>query len=106
MGQAIRAFNQLAAPEDRISEADIAFIEAKEQVPDHLAAHEDDPAYGGRRIYLRKQSGRVRLTLFEGGHDMLPEPAFEWLGRQCSGRAPDWAPGEAITNFGESSLDR
>ena len=47
-----------------------------------------------------------RLTLFEGGHDMLPEPAFEWLGRQCSGRAPDWAPGEAITNFGESSLDR
>ena len=37
---------------------------------------------------------------------MLPEPAFEWLGRQCSGRAPDWAPGDAITTFGESSLDR
>ena len=106
VGQAIRAFNLLAAPEDRISEADIAFIEAKEQVPDHLIAHEDDPAYGGRRIYLRKQSDRARLTLFEGGHDMLPEPAFDWLGRQCSGRNPDWSAGKAFTDFGNAKLGK
>lgn len=105
VGQAIRAYNLLAAPGDRISEADIAFIEEKEQVPPHLSDGGDDPSYG-RRIHLRKQSRSVRLTLFEGGHDMLPEPAFEWLGRQSSESEPDWAPGAAITAFGESSLDR
>ena len=106
VGQAIRAFNLLAAPGDRISEADIAFIEEKEQVPAHLAAHEDDPAYGNRRIHLRKQSRQVRLTLFEGGHDMPPEPAFEWLDRQCSGRTPDWSAGKAFTDFGNASLGK
>jgi len=105
VGQAIRAYNLLAAPQDRISEADIAFIEEKEQVPPHLADDGDDPSYG-RKIHLRKQSRSVRLTLFEGGHDMLPEPAFEWLGRQSSESEPDWAAGGAITAFGESSLDR
>ena len=94
VGHSIRAFNILAAPEDRISEEDIAFIEEKEQVPEHLAARSDDPAYGDRRIHLRKQSGMVRLTLFEGSHEMLLESAWEWLGRQCSTQAPDWSAGE------------
>lgn len=106
VGQAIRAFNLLAAPEDRISEADIAFIEEKEQIPGHLAAYFEDPAYGDRKIHLRKQSRLVRLTLFEGGHDMLPEPAFDWLGRQSAGRTPDWSAGKAFTAFGNASLGK
>ena len=106
VGQAIRAFNMLAAPEDRISEADIKFIESNEKVPDHLAGNIDEPAFGGRRIYLRKQSRTARLTLFEGGHDMLPEPAFEWLGRQTAGRPADWTPGKAFTDFSDSRLDK
>ena len=106
VGQAIRAFNLLADPEHRISEADIAFIEEKELVPDHLAAHVEDPAYGQRKIHLRRQSRLVRLTLFEGGHDMLPEPAFEWLGRQCSGHTPDWSAGSVFTAFGNASLGK
>ena len=94
VGQAIRAFNLLAAQEDRISEADIAFIEENERVPAQLAAHEDDPAYGDRKIHLRKQSRMVRLTLFEGSHELLLEPAWEWLGRQCDGQLPDWSAGK------------
>lgn len=105
VGQAIRAYNILAAQEDRISEADIAFIEEKEQVPPHLATAVEDPAYG-RKIYLRKQSRMVRLTLFEGGHDMLPEPAFEWLERQSSECSPDWSAGKAFTEFGKAELGR
>lgn len=105
VGQAIRAYNILAAPKDRISEEDIAFIEEKEQVPPHLTAQEGDPSYG-RKIHLRKQSRCVRLTLFEGGHDMLPEPAFEWLGRQSSDRPADWSAGQVITSFGEANLGK
>ena len=38
IGQAIRAFNYLADEQDRISEEDIAWMEANEKVPEHLAA--------------------------------------------------------------------
>lgn len=105
VGQAIRAYNILAAPEDQISEEDIAFIEENEAIPPHWQTAEDDPAYG-RKIYLRKQSCRVRLTLFEGGHDMLPEPAFEWLARQNCNSQPDWSAGKAFTGFGKAELGR
>ena len=106
VGQAIRAFNILAAPEDRISEADIEFIETNEKVPEHLAAHTEDPAFGGRKIHLRIQSRTARLTLFEGGHDMLPEPAFEWLDRQTAGKPADWTKGKVIAEFSDASLGK
>lgn len=105
VGQAIRAYNILAAEQDRISEPDIAFIEEKEQIPSHLGVPEQDPAFG-HKIHLRRQSRSVRLTLFEGGHDMQPEAAFEWLERQAADRQPDWSAGEPFTAFGESSLDK
>lgn len=96
IGQAIRAFNMLADEKDRISEEDIAFMEENERVPEHLAAKEGDPAFGEHTVYLRRQSKRVRLTLFEGGHDILPDVSAEWLNRQVSGSAPDWSIGTSI----------
>ena len=104
VGQAIRAYNILAAPEDRISEVDIAFIESEEKIPAHLAAQEGDPAYGKYTVHLRKQSRKVRLTLFEGGHDMLSQTAFDWLARQVAGHAPDWAAGTASAGSENTSL--
>lgn len=96
VSQAIHAYNVLAAPEDRICEADIAFICEKESVPEHLQAvdTDQDPAFEGRRIHLRRRSGKVRLTLFEGGHDLLPVPAFQWLSKQVAGQTADWSAGE------------
>ena len=96
VGHAIRAFNALAAESDRISEEDIAYMEANEKIPAHLAAKEGDPAFGEHTVYLRKQSNRVRLTLFEGGHDILPVVSAEWLARQASGKEPDWSAGKAV----------
>ena len=96
VGQSIRAYNLLAAPEDRIPEADIAFIEENEKIPSHLAAKEGDPAYGTHAILLRKRSRQVRLTIFEGRHDMFFETAFDWLGRQISGHPADFSAGQPI----------
>ena len=96
VGEAIRAYNALAFPCDRISEEDIAYIEENEKVPEHLAFAGEDPAYGARKIHLRRQSAHVRFTLFEGGHDILPEVAGDWLARQSSGSVPDWGPGRLL----------
>ncbi|MBQ9336905.1 MAG: prolyl oligopeptidase family serine peptidase [Lentisphaeria bacterium] len=106
IGQAIRAYNLLAAPEDRISDEDIAYMEANEKVPEHLAAKEGDPSYGDHIVYLRKQSRKVRLTLFEGGHNMLPDAGFDWLERQVSGQTPDWGPGKPIVTEGDTRLGK
>ncbi len=95
VSQAINAFNAAANPEERISEADIEFIVKNEAVPAHLAVAEPDPAFDGRTIYLRKISGNVRLTIFEGGHDLLPSAAIDWLSRQRRDNVPDWTPGQA-----------
>ncbi len=37
-----------------------------------------DPTYG-RVIHLRRSAGKVRLTIFEGGHEMLPAASVAWL---------------------------
>ena len=96
VGQSVRAYNLLAAPEDRIPEADISFIEENEKIPSHLAAKEGDPAYGSHAILLRKQSRKVRLTIFEGRHDMFFETAFDWLGRQAAGHPADFSAGQPL----------
>lgn len=98
VGHAVRAFNALAAESDRISEADIAFIEANEMVPASLAAENSDPAYGENTVYLRKISNQARLTLFEGGHQIFPEISGEWLDRQSRGDAGDFSDGAPMEN--------
>lgn len=37
----------------------------------------------GRPIYLRREAGSARLTIFEGGHEDLPTAACAWLARQA-----------------------
>lgn len=95
VSQAINAFNVVARPEDRISEVDIDFIVKNESVPEHLIATEQDLTFDDRTIYLRKISGNARLTIFEGGHDLLPSAAINWLSRQRRNNAPDWSPGKS-----------
>ena len=106
VGHAIRAYNLLAAEEDRISEEDIAYIEEKEAVPPHLQGEYPDPAYGEVKIHLRKVSNKVRFTLFEGGHECFENAAGEWFSRQSGDQAPDFAPGKAITAAHPSELSK
>lgn len=39
----------------------------------------EDPLYEGRAIHLRRPAGLARLTIFEGGHDLIPGAAVPWL---------------------------
>ncbi len=103
VSQAIRAYNVLANPEDRVSEEDIAFIVKNEAIPAHFGEAVQDPSYLGRKIHLRLQSANVRLTIFEGGHDRLSPSGENWLARQVRGKAIDWAPGCAVDASGDSA---
>ena len=103
VSQAIRAFNLLARPEERIPEEVVRELVATEAVPTPWRTAVADPAYGEHHLLLRRISGLVRLTIFEGGHDLLPYPAMEWLSRQRRGEEPSWTPGRPPAESGEAT---
>lgn len=95
VGHTVNAFNLLARPEDRYSAAGIDFINQHEAVPADFPAPPADPAFGDIQIHLRRQSNRVRVTVFEGGHTLLSGIGMAWLARQAKGEAPVWSAGDA-----------
>ncbi|MDQ3802688.1 MAG: prolyl oligopeptidase family serine peptidase [Acidobacteriota bacterium] len=86
VSQSLRAFNLLAAPQDRFTEEEVAYFTREAQVPPALRNETSDPSYGGLRILFRRQSGSARITVFDGAHDKNTEAAFRWLNRQRRSR--------------------
>jgi len=82
-GHSIRAYNELAKAagkhDDSIPEDVIEYIETREHVPEGYDRRKiNDPAYG-RTIHLRRTSSLARLTLFEGGHEIIYDAVFNWF---------------------------
>jgi hypothetical protein len=44
-----------------------------------LASDQVMDASLGRKIYLRRQAAKSRVTIFEGGHEGIAEAAITWL---------------------------
>lgn len=82
VSQSLRAFNLLAAPQDRFTEEEIEYFTREAKVPNALRSETTDPSYGGLKILYRRQSGNARVTIFDGAHDKNTEAAFRWLNRQ------------------------
>jgi hypothetical protein len=83
VGQSIRAYNEMikaSGGENKIiPECAINSIESDEKVPEWFEKTlSEDPAYG-RPIHLRRTHAMSRLTLFEGGHEIIYDAAFAWL---------------------------
>ena len=107
VGHSFRAFNALAAERDRVSETDIAEIEATRRVPAALAyAGPRDPFYENRnRIHFRRTSGNIRFTLMEGGHGGNYPAGLDFLARQEKGRPADFTL-PATGKGGEEALGK
>ena len=82
ISHSLRAFNAVADPADRISDADIAYMVEKAEVPTHLRRKLSDRTYGPKIPLLRKMSGKARITIFKGGHEIVPAAALTWLSLQ------------------------
>lgn len=82
VSQSLRAFNLLAAPQERFTEDEITYFTREAQVPAHLRSDTSDPLSGGLRILFQRQSGNARVTIFDGAHDKNTEAAFRWLNEQ------------------------
>ncbi len=76
----IDAFNAIAKArgDATVSAEDIATL--SDETPLDTTAEQDETYK--REIYLRRTSGPSRVTIFEGGHEGLPEAACSWLEKQ------------------------
>jgi len=106
VSHAINAFNSLAAKKDRISRDDISFMLNNERVPEHLRWDSEDPAYAANKVLLRKISGNARLTLFEGGHDLLGPAGLAFLAECRRGKSPDWSPRKPVASSTQTQLGK
>jgi predicted esterase len=80
---ALRAFNRLADPGDRIGARSIRRV-GDNRLPDHLRGSVDTPTYFGEqdpRVRFARRSGDTTVVLFEGEHDMVYHPGLEWMTR-------------------------
>jgi len=87
--QTLEAFNEVAAPADKISAEDIAFFIKEQKTPEKLKK-ESGGKLEGRDIHFRRTSGNVRVTIFEGGHNILHNPALNWLEYQQKDEPAVW----------------
>lgn len=82
ISHSLRAFNVVADPDDAISEAAIEQMVDDRAVPEALQFSGEDETYGSKPVLLRRTSGPARVTIFEGGHEIVVEAAMSWLARQ------------------------
>jgi pimeloyl-ACP methyl ester carboxylesterase len=82
ISHSLRAFNLVASEKDRISEEDIRYFVEKDRVPPHLKRDLADPGYGRKAPLFRRTSGNARITIFDGGHEIVYEAALTWLAEQ------------------------
>ena len=101
VSQSFNAFNALAKPADRIAPEDVDSITKEQKIPEKFGVPEADPAFGKNPVLFRRQSNLARITIFEGGHDILFDTGLEWLARQKRGAAPDWSNGKALKKGAE-----
>lgn len=88
--QSLDAFNALAAQADRLDVADIEYITKNATIPASLTAAVDDPVYARAPVLFRRISGNVRVSVFNGGHEILPEAALAWLELQHKSQPANW----------------
>ena len=82
VSHSLKAFNVLAEQEDKIGEKLIDYIVREKAVPPELSGDTFDPYYSEKSVLFRRTSNNVRVTLFDGGHEMITNAALHWLKRQ------------------------
>lgn len=51
----------------------------KQAIPKHLKPAPNGPLTKGDNVLFRRVSGKVRITIFKGGHATLLDQAFRYL---------------------------
>ena len=82
VSHSLHAFNLLADEKDRLPPDLIDELTRTAKVPSNYAFSGKDPSYGMKKPLFRRLSGKARVTLFDGGHELVTTAAIKWLSQQ------------------------
>lgn len=86
----LRCYNVAVKPDARLDPAGIQTFYQTQKLPPGWPAAGADPSYGSHTPLFRATSGNTRVTIFEGGHEIVHQAALNWLAQQRKGRPPVW----------------
>ncbi len=80
----LEAFNVIAAARGSavVSEEEMEQLWKNRKLTRPLVSDLEEIPDFGRDIFLRRHAGNAHVTIFDGGHESLPEPACDWLAGQ------------------------
>jgi poly(3-hydroxybutyrate) depolymerase len=84
------AFNAVVAEKDRLPPDAIQSYYQTQRLPEGWTAAAPDPTYGQWPPLFRKTIGNTRITIFEGGHQIVHQAALNWLAQQRKGQPAVW----------------
>ncbi len=86
----LHAFNQVVPEEQRVPNDFIhAFYETR-QLPSGMPKAKPDALYGEKLVVFRRAHENTRVTIFQGGHEIIHEAALNWLAKQRKGKPANW----------------
>ena len=92
----LRAYDALLPLSKKHGESWISDFYTNQRCPCYKG-REKDKLYGNRKIHYRSMHGSSRVTIFEGGHEILHVAALNWLKNQRRGQSPVWEiPSESV----------
>ena len=88
--QSLYAFNKVVPEKGRIAPKLIETFYQTRRLPEELPKADADPLYGQKQPIFRKTSGNTRVTIFEGGHEIIHQAALNWLAQQRKSKPANW----------------
>lgn len=86
----IWAFNSLVESSHQIKKPQWKKYYETLKLPEELKPALPDELYGNKPPLFRRISGNTRLTIFEGGHEIVHLAALNWLSHQRKGKNAKW----------------
>lgn len=90
------AWDAVVPESDRLSEEWIEKAYQDQGFPSENNEAASDDLYGTHQPRFRKTSGNTRVTIFEGGHEIVHVAALNWLSAQRKGQPAVWTVEKSV----------
>lgn len=91
------AFNKVVGPENAIPRSAIDAFYQAQKPPADSAHFEPDALYVDHPVRYRRTEGQTRVTIFEGGHEMIYLAGLNWLASQRKDQPAVWKIEDPVT---------
>lgn len=84
------AFNKLVPERNRIDPKRIGEFYENQALPAGFEKADADPLYGRKKVVFRKVYKNSRVSIFQGGHEIIHNAALNWLAQQRKDQPANW----------------